>query len=171
MANPLARVIMNNITQNSKIADTRSNYSKNTYSISTLGQKEEQLLLSVMKKSSDRAAGTSKTLETLSLSSKSADYNNRGDSFEKVKLGDLVKGKVKSGSSKATDIKSNTMMTLNDLAGRIKKPNDNQANNVGNSAKQNNTKDVYIKTGVINNLEAYIPKVSLDSIGKKGSLL
>ncbi|SCG84526.1 hypothetical protein DW1_2976 [Proteiniborus sp. DW1] len=179
MANPLARVIMNNITQGSKINETRSNSAKNTYSISGLGQKDEQLLLNVMNKNLGKATGPSRTLDTLnSLSerasksvSKPAEYNSGVNTFEKVRLEDLVKGNVKPKNSNSIDNKSNTMMTLNDLASKVKKSN-NQVSTVDNQvAQQQNTKDVYVKTGVINNLEAYIPKVSLNSIGKKGSLL
>lgn len=171
MANPLARVIMNNITQNNKQVETKNSSSRSIHSITGLGQKEEQLLLGVMNKNSGKATGASKTFETLNSSSKSAGYNNRVNTFEKVKLEDLVKGNAKPKNSNISDNKSNTMMTLNELASKVKKPNDTQVNNVENSVKQSKTKDVYVKTGVINNLEAYIPKVSLNSIGKKGSLL
>ncbi len=175
MANPLARVIMNNIAQNSKMVDTKSSSVKSTYSISGLRQKDEQLLLNVINKNSGRATGAPKTLDILNLSSKPVskpiEHNSRANTFEKVKLEDLVKGSATPKSGKTIDNKSNTMMTLNDLATKVKKPNDNQVNNVASPVKQDKTKDVYVKTGVINNLEAYIPKVSLNSIGKKGSLL
>lgn len=171
MANPLARVIMNNITQNSKPIGTKNSPSRSIQSISGLGQKEEQLLLNVMNKNSGKATGASKTFETLNSSSRQAGYNNRVNTFEKVKLEDLVKGNVKPKNGIANNSKSNTMMTLNELASKVKKPNDTQVSNIENSVEQQKTKDVYVKTGVINNLEAYIPKVSLNSIGKKGSLL
>jgi len=187
MANPLARVIMSNITQSSKVNGTR-NYEKNTHSISGLRQKDEQLLLNVMNKKLGSTTGYSRPLDTLnSLSeraskaasspvsnpiSKPSEYNKGANAFEKVKLEDLVKGNIKPNNNSKSDNKSNTMMTLNDLASKVKKTSNQVNNNVENQVKQHqNTKDVYVKTGVINNLEAYIPKVSLNSIGKKGSLL
>ena len=124
-----------------------------------------------MNKNLGRATNVSKNLDTLNSLSKSVskpvEHNNRPNVFEKIKLDDLVRGDVKSKSIKTADNKSNTMMTLNDLASKVKKPSNSQENSVENSVKQQQTKDVYVKTGVINNLEAYIPKVSLNSIGKR----
>ncbi|MFA5523844.1 MAG: hypothetical protein WDA24_05770 [Tissierellales bacterium] len=159
MANPLARVIMNNITQNSKMIDSKNSSIRSNYSISGLGQNEEQLLLDIMNKNSGKGTGIL------------TNHSNRATSFKKVKLEDLVKGNTKTQNSKYKDNKSNTMMTLDDLAIKVKKPNNAQDKNLESLAKQQTTKDVYVKTGVINNLEACIPKVSLNSIGKKGSLL
>ncbi|WP_352418362.1 hypothetical protein [Proteiniborus sp.] len=172
MANPLARVIMNNIAQNSKKVDTRSNYAKNAYTVSGLGPKEEQLLINVINKNANTTVVNSKGLGTLNLSTKQVE-NNRVNSFNKVKLEDLAQGNIKSSNNNKAVKKSNTMLTLNELAGKIKKSNDSQETSNEYTINQNNKgiKDVYVKTGVINNLEAYIPKVSLDSIGKKGSLL
>lgn len=185
MANSLARVIMNNIAQNSKKIDKRSSSAKITHSVPSLDKREEELLLNVINKKTEKAIGNSRTLETLSglgstksslnLSTKSVEHNKEGyNSFEKVKLEDLVKGDFKSNnSSNEIAKKSNTMLTLSELAGKAKKTNENQKIDGTYSVKQNNidSEGVYVKTGVINNLEAYIPKVSLDSIGKKGSLL
>ncbi len=173
MANPLAKVIMNNIAQNSKKVDTRSSSVKSSYSISGLDQKEEQLLLNVMNKNAGKTVENSKGLGTLHSSAKPAEYNNKRNSFDKVKLEDLVNGNIKTSNNNETTKKSNTMLTLNELADKVKKSNHSELDNREYPVKQNNVnnKDVYVKTGVINNLEAYIPKVSLDSIGKKGSLL
>lgn len=172
MANPLARVIMNNIAQNSNKFDTTSNTAKNVFSVSGLDSKEEQLLIDVINKNTNRTVGNPKGLETLNLSTKSAEYNNKEKTFDKIKLEDLVRGNIKPSNNGAAK-QSNTMLTLNELAGKIKKTNENQTIGREYPVKRNNenNKNVYAKTGVINNLEAYIHKVSLDSIGKKGSLL
>lgn len=187
MANPLARVIMNNMVQNNKSFSEKN--VKNAYSVSNLSQREEQLLLNIMKKDSrsfNRTTVTSNrntisnSLSSLNLSQSKPIQskqpvleNNRKNMFEKVRLEDLVKGNANNASKSrnTTSIKTNTMMTLNDLAGKAKKPNESQINSEIRQENQNKAKDIYVKTGVINNLEAYIPKVSLNSIGKKGSLL
>jgi len=182
MANPLARVIMNNMVQNNKNFSGNNVFVKNAYSVSKLSQREEQLLLNIMKKDSrsfNRTTVTSRNtisnnLSSFSISSsKPIQEANRKNVFEKVKLEDLVRGNANNAnkSRNTTNIKTNTMMTLNDLAGKVKKPNESQINAEVRQENQNKVKDVYVKTGVINNLEAYIPKVSLNSIGKKGSLL
>jgi hypothetical protein len=185
MANPLARVIMNNIAQNSGRIDLKTNPVNSAYRVSSLDNKEEQLLLGVINKKSERNIGTSKTLESLSgismakassqPSTKPKKYDNqRGNCFEKVKLEDLIKGCTKL-ENKATQAlkKSNTMMTLDELAGKAKKVTEGETSNALYPAQEkvSNNNSVYVKTGIINNLEAYIPKVSLESIGKKGSLL
>lgn len=154
MANPLARVIMNNIAQNSNKVQGNSGYSKCTYRISGLDKKEEQMLINVMNK---------KTVHNLSKTTE----NNKSNYFEKVKLEDLVKGSPKPSKSIEENKKLTTMLTLNELANKVKK---NQINNEVKESNSNND-SVYVKTGVINKLETYIPKVPLDSIGKKGSLL
>ncbi len=173
MANPLAKVIMNNIAQNSKKVDTKSSSVKISYSISGLDPKDEQLLLNVMNKNAGKTVENSKGLGTLYSSTKPVECNNKGDFFDKVKLEDLVKGNIKPNNNNETTKKSNTMLTLNELADKVKKSNNSEMTSGEDLVGQNNVnnKDVYVKTGVINNLEAYIPKVSLDSIGKKGSLL
>lgn len=152
MANPLARVIMNNIAQNSNKVHGKSGYSNSTYKISGLDKNEEQILLNVMNKKATH---------------KPTEFNNSSNYFEKVKLEDLVKGGLRPSKSTEDFKKSNTMMTLDELAGKVKKTQ--EEDNV--KEKDSSKEPVYVKTGVINKLEAYIPKVSLDSIGKKGSLL
>lgn len=96
--------------------------------------------------------------------------NNRRDRdiINKLNLDDLARGKntstnssVKRNVKTSTNNSSNGMTTLDQLAGN--KSSNNQ------SKEKEVTKTV--KSSVINNLEAYIPKVSLESIGKKGSVL
>jgi len=65
------------------------------------------------------------------------------------------------------------MMTLDDLAGKVKGNGGTQSTSNNQSSRVNKPykkESNYVKSNVISNLEAYVPKISLNSIGKKGSL-
>lgn len=173
MKNPLTRVVMNNIAGKKGSIVKRNN---NTGVRVTLSDMEEKLLKNVINK------GNKPNNTTLSVNStqnktynKGNDYsNNRPGNLQKVKLEDLAKNPTTKRDKPVTERRNKTMMTLNELAGNNKSKT---SNTVKRSEKQTNVKkEAYkrnnknVKSNVIGNLEAYIPKVSLDSIGKKGSL-
>lgn len=97
--------------------------------------------------------------------------NNSRSSVQTLKLDELAKGASKSESkevksySKEASKQTGGMMTLGDLAGdKTKNRQEEKAND--NTA----IKSGYVKSNVLSNLDAYVPKVTLESIGKKGSL-
>lgn len=169
MANPLAKTIMNNILQNSKHTSYRSGSSKISHTVTKLDSKEEQLISNIINKRNNRAT----IQQGFKSSNKSEDYMNINRKPNKINLEDLINGNVKSNDTNKAMKKSNTMMTLDELAGKVKNTKESSVKETQISTNKNNTnsKDVYVKSGVVNRLEAYIPKVTLDSIGKKGSLL
>ncbi len=182
MANPLARVVMNNIAQRSGKVDAKPNLSRHNSGTFNLDNKEEQLLKSIGGRNARNVTSNQRlaTLDSLSgikpnnnASPKTDDVAKvRNNPVTKINLEDLVKSNNRVEQKRNTTTqKSNTMTTLNDLAGKIKKNSEINSSVVQESKSQNNNTSNYVRTGVINNLEAYIPKVSLDSIGKKGSLL
>lgn len=181
MANPLARVVMNNITQRNGIVSTSLRASINSSNVSNIDNKEEQLLKSVIRNSSDNLS-SNKVLSSLdSLNSykthartssfkQNDTIQSRSSNVNKIALEELAKGNKVDKKENKTYKKSSTMMTLNELAGKVKKNAEEKTEvNETNFQKSNGTN--YVRASVINNLEAYIPKVSLNSIGKKGSLL
>jgi len=182
MANPLARVVMNNITQRSGKVDTKPNFLGKSFNTVHLDSREEQLLKSITGKKNGNVSSNQilTTLDSLtnarSSTNVSARANNtakvRSNPVNKINLEDLVKGnnRIDKKEKKLTQ-KSNAMVTLNELAGKVKKNIEVDKTGPQEIEFQNNSKSNYVRTGLVNNLEAYIPKVSLDSIGKKGSLL
>lgn len=171
MANPLSRVIMSNIANKSgKVSpNTRNTYDASTSSMH-ISLDQEDMLLSLMKKRSNSSNNSYRQSSNYNKPSKDTRQNRN---IQKLQLEDLVKGKSKPISENKPAKKSNTMMTLDQLAGKVK-PKENSSDNVKKSVYdkretyKNNTSKV--RSNVIGNLEAYVPKVSLDSIGKKGSL-
>ena len=114
------------------------------------------------------------SLESRPTENKSSDNRRDRDIINKLNLDDLARGKntnTSTSSLKNTNVGTSTnkstsgMTTLGQLAGE-KTKNSQKQDKEKNNVKTNN----YVKSSVINNLEAYIPKVSLESIGK-GSLL
>ncbi|MGF7060841.1 hypothetical protein [Brassicibacter mesophilus] len=183
MANPLARVVMNNITQRSSKIDTRYSSSNNSFNSVHVDSKGEQLLKSIIGKKKNGNMNSNQMLRTLDSLTKGNTNSNTSNSFNdvanarsnpinKINLEDLIKGNNKT-QKKENPItqKSNTMTTLSELAGKAKKNIEPKDTSVQDKKFQKTSTSNYVRTGVINNLEAYIPKVSLDSIGKKGSLL
>lgn len=86
-------------------------------------------------------------------------------------LGDLVKGVNKSEKREVNTSKkqSGGMTTLGDLADEKTKNSQREETKTDDKAITTNNSFVKSKT-VLNNLEVYVPKVTLESIGKKGSL-
>ena len=97
--------------------------------------------------------------------------NNSRNTVQTLKLDELVKGASKSESkevksySRQTSKQTGGMMTLGDLAGDKTKNKQEEKTNDNTAIKSG-----YVKSNVLSNLDAYVPKVSLESIGKKGSL-
>lgn len=96
------------------------------------------------------------------------------DMINKLNLDDLARGKTAStntserrSTSTSTNKSISGMTTLDALVGEKTKNSQKSNKETSKTVKTNNS---YVKSGVINNLEAYIPKVSLQSIGK-GSIL
>lgn len=180
MANPLARVVMSNITKRSgKVSRTSGNLGISS-SVPHLDNKEEQLLKSIVNKTSSKSSykqGMS-TLSNFTMNSKVSTptqrevTQSRSNSVNKINLEELVKGnKTEKKDRKVTNkSKTSTMMTLDELSGKVKKNTEEKTEAYKTNLQKSSTTS-YARTGVINNLEAYIPKVSLNSIGKKGSLL
>ncbi len=98
--------------------------------------------------------------------------NTNRNKVQTLSLNELVKGEIKSAKTESnSSYKEQTagMTTLGNLAKSKSKNShseDRKSTNVDNIA----TKGAYIKSNVINNLAANIPTVTLESIGKKGSL-
>lgn len=161
MANPLARGIMNNIAKNS--GKVYSN--NNGYGTGNISSQEESLLKGVLQKN------TGSTSTSQSFNKTPSTYTSKGSYGQKVKLEDLAKGGSKTERKEVRrNTNPNSMMTLEDLASKVRKTSNDVEKRVEQKSgayRQNNT---YVRSGVINNLEALIPKVSLNSIGKKGSL-
>ncbi len=112
--------------------------------------------------------------ENRSLDNRTSDNRRDRDMINKLNLDDLARGKSTSTSSSekrsikpSTNKSSSGMTTLGELAGD-KTKNSQKKNKEPNKTVK--SKSSYVKSSVINNLEAHIPKVSLQSIGK-GSLL
>lgn len=223
MANPLARVVMNNIAQKSGMVEVKSSRARdvNTISSNNLGKRETQLLSGLLnnKKSvssssssynkstygrSSNVSNPSRSMQTLSslvsgrvetedrkascevnksrqnlkslcnldnmsVGKSSVSKDNSRNVMKKLNLDELVQGTSKSEKREVkTSYKKQTggMTTLGDLA------NEKSKNRQSDNIKSDNvtTNNSYVRSNVINNLEAYIPKVTLESIGKKGSL-
>lgn len=162
MADPLIRAIMSN-TANQKGRTSLKSRSLNDSSTSNmhLTSKEEEELINIMKKGSH-------------ASSKNYNYS-KSEPAQKIKLEDLVGAKGKPKTEKRQDKRANTMMTLDDLANKTKGNLSSEKVMKKSSSTYNKPynkgDNQYVKTNVIGNLEAYVPKVSLNSIGKKGSLM
>lgn len=94
--------------------------------------------------------------------------NNNRNTMQALKLDQLVKGssKPETREVKTSSKQTGGMMTLGDFAGEKTKNNQSKQELVDNTS----TSSSYVKSNVINNLEAYVPRVTLESIGKKGSL-
>jgi len=175
MANPLARVIMDNMARKSGMVQSQPSFSGQRVH---LNEHEEDLLVDLLNKRT--TATTRKGLNSLNdlvknrnVATNTNDSINRNtNSAPRVTLEDLVKKGHRTEEIKEVNIqqKTNTMMTLDQLAGKARKTKDTDINTSQNKEKANYESNYGVKKSVINNLEAYIPKVSLDSIGKKGSL-
>lgn len=150
MADPLIRAIMNN-TANQKGKASLKSRSLNDSSTSSmhLTSKEEKELINIMKKGNH-------------TSSKSYNYS-KSKPVQKIKLEDLVGAKGKSRTEKRPDKRSNTMMTLDDLAnktkGNLSSERAMKKNTSTYSSPYNKGDNKYVKSNVIGNLEAYVPKV------------
>ena len=228
MANPLARVVMNNIAQQSGMVERKSsnvtqnaNRNSNTNSNgSNLDRRESKLLTDLMNNKkgvtmgssssssssqnkstygrttnvSNANANTMKTLDSLvSKANSSGSTNNtvekKNDScaldnisigktnvenndrtnMKVLDLSQLASGNTTTNKREAKvsyNKQTSGMTTLGDLANEKTKNKQEESKN----DKTITTGSSYVKSNVINNLEAYIPKVTLESIGKKGSL-
>lgn len=117
------------------------------------------------------------SLDNISVGKPNSSSDNKSTKRENIgtiktlDLGDLVKGANKSEKRevKTSTKKSGGMTTLGDLANEKTKHSQSEDKKSDDKAITTNNSFVKSKT-VINNLEAYIPKVTLESIGKKGSL-
>ena len=117
------------------------------------------------------------SLDNISVGKPSNSSDDRSTKRENVgtmktlNLDDLVKGSSKSEKRevKTSSKQSGGMTTLGDLASEKTKNSQSEDRKSDDKAITTNNSFVKSKT-VINNLEAYVPKVTLESIGKKGSL-
>lgn len=109
--------------------------------------------------------------------------NTNREVTNKLNLDELIKGKSSHSSNQSvrrnrnTTYKTNTntnMMSLSNLAGeKTKNRQDTSSTNTRDNDRTGmiTTNNSFVKSkSVINNLEAYVPKITLESIGKKGSL-
>ena len=100
---------------------------------------------------------------------------NKKSTIKALDLSDLVKGTAKTEKREVNTSKrqSGGMTTLGDLANEKTKNTQRQETKTNSKTddKAITTNNSFVKSKtVINNLEAYVPKVTLESIGKKGSL-
>lgn len=139
MANPLSRTIMNNIV-NKTGPKTNGSNNKKEYKLSKSNiSKHEEDLL--------------KEVYTKGTKSKNNKQRN------KISLDELIGKKNKEVKKEKKEKDDNKkMVTLDDLSGN-KKEKENK----------NKNKKQYVKSTKINNPKGYIPKVSLNSIGKKNT--
>ncbi|KNF07043.1 hypothetical protein CLPU_29c00070 [Gottschalkia purinilytica] len=219
MANPLARVVMRNISQMSGKVGTGVNTYSSSFKTANLNNREEQLLVSLLNKngnSSTKVVNTSsssystgrsnspvniannlKTLDSLAAGRKNDSVENNSNTnnynlnnnyenrnylnkstintgsrnlVQSLSIDDLISGKDKKKPEniiKSVSKNKSGMMSLSDLAGTAKTSSDS---NDAKPQPEPNVKNTLVRSSVLNNLETYIPKVTLDSIGKKGSL-
>lgn len=201
MANPLARTVMRNIVgdgsknKNNSSTDINAKLGQREENIflSILNKNENKNTSSYEKTENVRenkssgnkgGLGSLKTLDSLSISKGNKGGSSYGSKVSygsktvkesggnlntgTVSLDNLAKG-ISKGSTKENNsenysnnsTKSSKMISLSNLAGKEKKSE--------NTEKVENKTPV--KSSVIGNLSDLVPKVTLDSIGKKGSLL
>lgn len=199
MANPLARTVMRNIvgggnkSNSSTDINAKLGQREENIFLSILNKNEVKNTNSYEKTESVRenkssgskgGLGSLKTLDSFSISKGNKSGNSYGSKVSyssktvkesggnlntgTVSLDNLAKG-INKGSSKESNsdncsnnsTKNSKMVSLSSLAGKEKKSE--------NTEKVENKTP--IKSGVIGNLSDLVPKVTLDSIGKKGSLL
>lgn len=201
MANPLARTVMKNMVNNGKKSENsvsvdindklgqreeniflsilNKNQVKDTTNYEKTGSVKENKSLG-----NKNSLGSLKTLDSFSVAKGSKSGNSYGS---KVSYGSKT---VKESSG---DLNIGTV-SLDNLAKGINKGNSNESNNESHlgsqsksskmvslsslAGKENNNENIEkvenkapIKSSVIGNLSDLVPKVTLDSIGKKGSLL
>ncbi|RKD31659.1 hypothetical protein [Thermohalobacter berrensis] len=140
MANQLTKVVMQNILK--KSGKDKGNTEGPTSN--NLSKKEEKILLNVMYKNVKKKGN--KDINRVTLE----DLTRKNNLARK----DKDYGKTK---------KSNTMLTLKDLASKA----NNQSNKTEVKNDYKNREKLKVKKSSLN---SYIPKVSLNSIGKNNSL-
>jgi len=140
MANQLTKVVMQNILK--KSGKDKGNTEGSTSN--NLSKKEEKILLNVMYKNVKKKGN--KDINRVTLE----DLTRKNNLARK----DKDYGKTK---------KSNTMLTLKDLASKA----NNQSNKTEVKNDYKNREKLKVKKSSLN---SYIPKVSLNSIGKNNSL-
>ena len=184
------------LNNNKSVTTGSSSYDKNTYGRSSNVSKASntmKTLNSLVSGSTQRAENDDKkkecqvdrsrpslkslcSLDNISVGKSNINNDNRSvkresrDVINALNLDDLVKGTSKSEKRevKSSKKQSGGMTTLGDLASELTKSSQKEA---GNDNKAITTNNSFVKSKtVLNNLEAYIPKVTLESIGKKGSL-
>lgn len=98
-----------------------------------------------------------------------AGINLNRNTMQTLSLNELVKGDKSAKQETKTSYEKQTggMTTLGDLAKTKLKHSDETKGEKGDNVT---TKSGYVRSNVMSNLEAYVPKVTLESIGKKGSL-
>lgn len=98
-----------------------------------------------------------------------ASINPNRNKMQTLSLNELAKGdkSVKQEIKTSYEKQTGGMTTLGDLANVKSKHSDETK---GEKMDNVTAKSGYVRSNVINNLEAYVPKVTLESIGKKGSL-
>ena len=111
------------------------------------------------------------SLDNISIGKTNVENNDRTN-MKVLDLSQLASGNTTTNKREAKvsyNKQTSGMTTLGDLANEKtkNKQQEDQKNDKTNTITSGNS---YVKSNVINNLEAYIPKVTLESIGKKGSL-
>lgn len=161
MANPLARTIMGNMARKSGKVKGNTNPCS---SVKNINQDEEDLLVNIINKGSNYKSCNSNNVSNVGTSFRS---NHK----RSIKLEDLAKNdrgaEVKSPSNPAGQ---KGAVTLDELASKNKKSESTESESAEKTKPSHNVNNKNVKKVVINNLEAGIPKVSLDSMGTKGSL-
>lgn len=106
---------------------------------------------------------------TKSSNNTNVSTNLNRSSVKALSLNELVKGDKSAKQETKTSYEKQTggMTTLGDLAKTKLKVSDDTKGEKGDNITMSSG---YVRTNVISNLEAYVPKVTLESIGKKGSL-
>ncbi|MTI48617.1 hypothetical protein [Sporosalibacterium faouarense] len=161
MTDPLIRTMMNNVANQSGKVSLKDNVTNDSSTSNMhINEREKKEILNIIKKKDY---------------TKPNDYSyNRNRTNRKIQLEDLVGDNKKSFNQQNNDKRNKTMMSLDDLVNKSKTNSSSKTKEQKDSKHSEPYKKTkeqsYVKSNVIGNLEAYVPKVSLNSIGKKGSL-
>lgn len=112
------------------------------------------------------------SLDNISIGKTNVEKDDR-NVMKRLDLNQLVDSNIKTNKRQEKvsygNKQTSGMTTLGELA-REKTKNSQHNDSKSSKTDTITTSNSYVKSNVINNLEAYIPKVTLESIGKKGSL-
>lgn len=116
MVDPLARTIMNNEAKKSGKVNSRSkSHNDSSTSKIHITSSEEKQLLNIINKTNYKK----KDYKSTNYNKENHSNYKRNATQQKIKLEDLAGNKNKSRNEEKIDKKSNTMMTLNDLASKV----------------------------------------------------